>query len=541
MDNENSTWENGNNASEVGWGEPTVQKKSTGWIIPVAVVGGVLLLAVLAGVFLLGNISIGSQETVQIWAKINEQGTAYIPLAKGNTIVIQDDVAEAVLTKDQKHVVVLQDNGTLYVTDKKAENKTEITSKCAVLRYVRNEGFFYEDMEGNFHRVLFKDYDSVKLGSVTDYAVAANTTSILYVTTDGGIYRLSSKGEEREKLGSVTDYASARAISDDGQTAVWITVKSGEQTIVLYEGDEKFTLGKASGEYGTSATFSKDQKMVVVKNYYSNNLWIKYVGQEPIKVTLGGENSGSVYTDKGYLADVKTSSVSYLYTAADSDTYFLKNVYSISKDGDREKLLSNVTDWSIANGYMVYKDEEGTLYYAKLNGSSLSEENRIANDVLSFQLTDNGKYVYYMNDYDTDGNTAAFYCYKIGSKKPQRITSEASCLNLSFLDYIDWIMDITCSADGKTVFFFKDLEYISDTYDSQGTLMMWSYGDKQPTKVSSEVLKYTLEGIGATGEVKKDGVMFMRFDSVDSNKNIWGNWMYYNGKKAVKIISDVIE
>lgn len=152
----------------------------------------------------------------------------------------------------------------------------------------------------------------------------------------------------------------------------------------------------------------------------------------------------------------------------------------------------------------------------------------------------NGKYVYYMNDCDSSGTTAALYCYKIGSKKPQRITSEASCLSLSFLDYSDGIMYITCSADGKTVFFFKDLEDISDTYDSQGTLMMWSYGDKQPTKVSSEVVAFTLEGIGATGEVKKDGVMFMRFNSVDSNKDIWGNWMYYNGKKTVKIASDVI-
>lgn len=540
MDNEYGAWENGNNSSEAGWDESAVPRKSTGWIIPVAIIGGVLLLAMLAGVFLLGNISIGSQETVQIWAKINEHGTAYIPLAKGKAIVIQDDVAEAVLTRDQKHVVVLQNNGTLYVTDKMAEDKTEITSKCAVLSYVRNEGFFYEDKEGNFHRVLFKDYDSVKLGNVSDYAVATDTTSILYVTTDGGIYRLTAKSEEREKLGSVTDYASARAISDNGQTAVWITVKSGEQTIVLYEGDEKFTLGKVSGEYGTGATFSKDQKMVVVRNYNSNNLWIKYVGQEPIKVTLGGESSGSVYTDKGYLSDAKASSVSYLYMAANSDTYYSENVYSISKDGDREKLLSDVSGWSVANGYMVYKDEEGTLYYAKLDGNSLSEENRIANDVLSFQLTDNGKYVYYMNDCDSSGTTAALYCYKIGSKKPQRITSEASCLSLSFLDYSDGIMYITCSADGKTVFFFKDLEDISDTYDSQGTLMMWSYGDKQPTKVSSEVVAFTLEGIGATGEVKKDGVMFMRFNSVDSNKDIWGNWMYYNGKKTVKIASDVI-
>ncbi len=468
-----------------------------------------------------------------------DDGTAYIPMYDGTSIVINEEVKSAILTKDRKHIVVLLKDGTLYVTNKELSEKNTIDDYCLFIFSVSDDGFFYMDLSGSIYRILFVDYSSVHIEKAAQISVAQDNTlqiscaqdntTVLYATDDGKIYSMLSTAAERTKAGTYSDSIELEAISNDGQISLWVTEKNDVQTIVLNDGDNKTTLGEVDCEYNdTYATFSKDQKIIVITNSYSEEMWIKTVGSDPITVKLGATpESSTIYTENGMLADENASTVTafYISTEGDSGT----NLYHISIDGDRERVLSKVSDYAIANGKIFYTNDDDILYCAELHGSEVSNEIKISSDVDMFEMTDNGKFIYYAKDYD-DG-VANLYCYKVGEKEPVKISSDVAC-------YWAWLQT-TYSTDGATVFFFKDEEEIDDTYYSNGTLMKWSYGSESAEKIASEVLLDSVSGALDSGEVDPASFMYMKYTSVDKEENILVNWMYFNGKESVKVATDI--
>ena len=502
----------------------------------IAIIAIVAVLAVAAVLIFTGIISFGgsasSSELTGISAKIDEDGNAYIPLLDGTCITIKDEVLSAGITADRKHVVVVLADGTLYVTDKNLSSKTQISTDCDHLSAIRNDGFIYWDTNDIAYRVVFEDNSSVELGHDVALIAAKNSISVLYATDEGGVFTLASNSTNSNKVGSYTSSIELEAISDDAQLSVWVTSENDNvQTIVLNDGEDREILGEVDYKYNyTYVNTTDDQGLWIITNLYSEYIWIKYPGQDTVKAKLGSDcYSSLVYGSTGLLSGMKAKDVDCVYVSTDADTGC--NVYSITTDGDRERILSKIYSYRIIDDGIIYTDEDNSLYIAELDGTSIADESKIASDVDSFEVSENGKYVYYMRNCD-DG-VGALYCYKVGSSEPVKVASEVACSSYGS-------MYTTISADGASVFYFKDMEKIADTYTYQGTLMLWNYSKEEASKISSDVVNYSVSSGLSSGEVNPKGYLFMKYGSVTADGDILVNWMFSDGSDTTKMATDVI-
>lgn len=469
-------------------------------------------------------------------ARISDDGTAYIPLMDGTCVTIGDDVKSAALTADRTHIVVLLTDGTLYVTDPQLSEKTTIADEAAKFSNIRDDGFFYEDEEECSYRVLFQDGEPLELGHDVAFIVADNTCSVLYATDDGDIFSLAAGSDERGRVGTFDKSTSMEGISDDGQICVWVNSDGEERTIYFHDGQDRITLGTVTCKYNyTYVTFTEDQQMATVVNSYCDTMWILNRDQEPVKVKLGAEpDVSTVYTSKGYLSRSTAQQAQYLYMLTEADNG--ANVYCITPDGDRERVLSRVLSMSTAGDHIFYLDTDNNLRCGKLEGASITEETKLAGDVDMFEVSSNGAYVYYIKGVDEDNDTGSMYCAKLGTEGSEKIDSDVYCYyfsaSLAF-------MQIDISTDGATVYYGTDPEKVGDTSTRQCTMMMWSYGSEDPVRIASDALISSTNSGYSTGEVNPDALIYLKVSYSNPDKDIFGNWMFYNGKESQRMASDV--
>lgn len=509
---------------------PKTKKK----LLPIiAAIAAVCVVAILAVLFLpkMNSNSVLPEE-INVYAKIDDDGTAFIPMFDGTAIQVKGDVQYCVMTADRKHIIALSDNGELYFTNPQQTDTHIVCDNCNKINTFRNDGFIYTDKDGNVYRMLFSEADPIKLGNDIAIATANDTISVLYALNDGNIFILKNTENEPIKVGYFPDSMRPEAIANDGHVAVWsLSNDSNEQSLVLWENDERFPLGNWDGKYnGGFVRFSDDQALCVVGTTYSNELWIKREGEDIVTAKMGANiNESNIYTNVGTLSNAYAKDINCFYASSDADSG--ANVYRITMDGDREKILSKVSDYSVTGNSVVYLNGENVLYYSEFVKGVPDDEIKISADVQAFECTKNGKYVYFMKNCDDD--VGSLYCYKLGEKEPVKVSS-----NVNFLEYFN-LMYTVYSADGSSVLFYKDLESITHTYKSQGTLMYWHYGDDSAEKISSDVILLSAES-GLQGAVKLDSFMYTKYTSVNKEDNIIANWMYYNGKESVKVASDII-
>lgn len=515
---------------------PAKKKKQ---IILIACAAALLLAAVLAFLLLNGRFSgRNAVELNPIGAKYSEDGSAYIILPEdGSCIVIDGEIMFAGITADRKHVVVMQEDGTLYVTNKKLSKKTVIADNAERIYGFRNDGFIYMNKNMGEFRVLFSDNIPLKLDTNTDFLSATNTLSLAYVTQEGEIYTLSADSNEGVRISSNAQDVELLGISDDGRTAFWSELVNGTPTLYLAENGIKEKLGEldSSSYSGYSyAQFSKDSELATLASWYSDSMWIKKAGEAAVKVKLGSNCARPYYicTESGPIDRTKASKISSLYVSASSDEGM--NLFYISSDGSRERILSGVDDYVIANGTIFYTDVDQNLYCGKLNKASISGEKRIASEVYCFSAAQNGKYIYYMKDC-ADG-FGDLFCFKTGSDSAQKIGSDVAYYETGY--GYGW----TClhfSPDGGTVLYYIDTEIIPGTGRYNSSLMMWSYGDKAGVKIADDVIANSVSSARSTEDFDPKGFVFSKYSRTDSNNNLFVDLIYYDGKTMTRLAADV--
>lgn len=523
------------------------RKKKTGLLIALAIIALLALTAVTFFLVFKDAFSISfnlpfkasSPEKNVIIARIEDDGDAFVPLMNGEFVKIKGDVKQATITADRKNIVVLLNDGSLYVTDKEQAEKTSVADDAIRFSYVRDTGFFYVTEDNLYFRYTFESDESVKLGENLAYSVARDTLSVIYADVDGNIFKMPYDSSDEEKIGTFEYRVSVDVISNDGEVTVWTNSDDSKQTVFLNEGDETLTLGDVDRKsFSTYVTFSKDQNLVVVLNTYGEELWIKQRSQDIVKVKLPAEPySSTVYTEDGYLRDMNSDKVSSVFILTEADSSHLKNVYNISLDGDKERVLSKVLDAQIAKNTIVYADEDGNLYYAKLKGTEISDEQKIAGDVCAFETSNSGKYIYYGKNYDDDAETMSLYCFKVGKSEPVKVSSDVDGYVYSSGNWGD--IYISQNYEGDAVVYVKNPEYIGSSYRMMGTLYTWSYGDDNPTKISDDAIRGS-ETSGLYNRFDAGSFTFVKYEQVDSDDKIHCTWYYFNGKEAEKFASDII-
>jgi len=490
-----------------------------------------LVIAVAAALFLgSGKASPAALNTQpKAWPKealLDEGYSAYLPLDDGSCIEIKDEVERAYLTPDRKHLVVGLCDGMLYVTDTAQSEKQVICENYWDIEYLTDKGFVYYDEDENMYRVLFSDYSKVELGEDIAIEFAENTLSLV-CAYDKGVYTLAETESEYVKRGSWSKTVRVEAVSDDAQLCLWTVTEDNVNTTYLSEGDEKTKLFETEyvSKYssGIVVSFSADQQTVVVGNLYDDSLWIKKRGEEPVKAKLSDTlASRSLYTEKGNIEDVNAGDIQSLYVSVDADG--LNNLYHISPEGDRERVLNDVLVYSIADNKVVYQNDDG-LYYAEVKAAELGEEERISGEAEDVWVSRNGKYVFYRKN--VDDNEGTLYCYKLGEDEPVKVagnvTTSGMCEGL----------------DNGSLLFFKNKEEAGDSYYSYfGTLYSWAYGDEEANKIGGEVLLYTLDSGYSEDIIDINNFTYLKYtESIDGFD--FGNLMHFDGKESTRLASDV--
>lgn len=514
--------------------QPASEKRKTLIVLISCIAVGILAIAAL--VVLLLNGMGKSEDLSLVVAKVNSDGTAYILLPEnGDCLVIDEDVNIAVITADRKHVVVHLNDGTLYITDKKLSKRQIVATDVYGLRFAQNEGIFYTTNDDTGYRFLFSDKEPLSLGSNENYTFADNTMSLVYCDYVGNIYTLASDSTRRVQVCSAAEDVELLGVSDNGQIAVWCANESGTLVLYLAENGMKEKLGEVDHSYSLAyALFSEDNKMVTVADMFCDSMWIKKAGEDTVKVKLGNDCSwpSMIWTESGEIEYVKASRISSLYVGVDGDEG--TDIFYIRPDGSRERLLEDVDNCYIEDGYIFYTDVDLNLYYAKLKGSSISGKTKVASDVLCFDVPANGKYVYYMQN--CENGTGDLYCCKTGGNSSQKVAKGVSYYDSGY--GYGWTR-LTFSSDGATVLYYMDMENIEDTYRYSGTMMMWSYGDKAGTKLADDVIVFSSTSSLPHSEINPKSFVFSQLKWVDSLGNFYTDLMYFDGKKVTTLAVNV--
>lgn len=115
-------------------------------------------------------------------------------------------------------------------------------------------------------------------------------------------------------------------------------------------------------------------RFLPVGNTSASTLWFQKSGGEVVKAKLGGTlSSAALYTKDGRL-DESTGDADGLYAlvkASDSSS-----AYFITLDGDREKIVSDIRAFQIANGKICYLTTDKDLYLADIDGGAGNRRRR---------------------------------------------------------------------------------------------------------------------------------------------------------------------
>lgn len=481
--------------------------------------GAIVASLVMISLVMVGCAKKDDQELYVRYADVTEDQKAYIMLENGKYIEIKDDdVDQAAITKDRKHIIVLLQDGTLYVTDKKQSKKHEIADNCNYIETVRDDGFLYREKSessyeaGRVCRVKFSDNSVVKLGEFYNYAVAQDNISVAYVD-NGKIYTLAASSDDKVKVASYdqdNESANVHAISNNGQTAVWSVEKDqGNYYYLSYKG-EKETLGKTDYSGYCQAIFTKDQKMLIVSPNNSEKIWIKKDGKETVEVEFNDYTNYAIYTSHDYIGEVNANQASSFYLSTDG------GFYNVTSKGEKQKVSKSMKDYTIADGKIFYIDDNNNLYCGKIDKDQIKDQTKIASSANSYYIvSQDGKYVYFTKDRDDEN---VLYGYKYGDKEPTKIDSDVS-------------ENFGVSKDGKTVCYFTDSE-TTDTGCTIGILRTWTYRAKEPVKISSDIYEYSVKFDA------KNSISYIKYRYTDDYTD-YGDLMYYNGKEPKKIASDV--
>lgn len=477
--------------------EEQPRKKSKVWLW---ILVAVLALAVVAAAafLLLPKLAGGSKSAGEDWEYTqafipSDKSSGYLLLPNGKTIKLRGDgIEDAQISKDFKHIAVLLDDGSLFLTDDKQSGKWNIADDASRM-WIGDNSLIYRDKEERYHKAIYKNKDVVDLSKEAEtISVRAKNgkLSAAYRGKNDGLYLLPDGADEATKIGS--GVSRIYGLTSDGKMVVWAGSKDGKTSLYVSEGEEKVSLANVSSG-STYVYFTKDEKTAVIFNIGENRIWIKPLGKDAQSVKISGSVE-SISTNAGEIEKINASQLKYLYVSVWSDGEY--SLYQINvKDGEKERVLSKVENLRHQNGVAAYTDEDDTLFVAKMGKKEMEEGTKVSPEAEKIRMYGEGNYVYFFRD-------DALYAYKVGSKAPVKVASDVEYLSVS--------------ENGQYAVIGKDKDK-----DGGYTLYLWKFGSKSPEKIANEASPLTVEDSGKFYYAKLDG------DTVDL--------LYYDGKTTQKI------
>lgn len=476
---------------------------------------------------------------------LDDGGKAYICIEGGYTITIDDKLEGAFITPDRSRVICLDEDGRLYHLSYDKKNAVlgediTIAKNVDGVMIVCDAGLVYLTEEGDYYRYSFADESKVKFkGSDIFEAFVTSSFNIVYCA-GGNIYLLPADSEDNEKLGSYENDPNIVIVSEDGKTVVWSDIGEESATVYVYENGERTKLGDMEMSFYSGGIYYDElaEDYLALYSISSSTLFLKPSGGEHVRVKFKSELSSCLGAAGG-------KKFEGLYVSVNNGDE-LKDLYYISKDGEKEKLLSGVKDIAISGETLYYLDEDNALRCAKLKGMELGESERIASDVyVMYAAPDSGTVFYYRDcegvDPDNYTGEGSLYYFSYGGKAPVKISSGVFLIHYEF-SYSEESLYYSAdylSEDGKTVYFFKDAEKDGD-YNTYANLYSYTLGADGPVKISGDVLIFTLNSQTRSPLINPKFFTFARYSSDRDEGGVYVDAVYYNGEGCTVFAKEVI-
>lgn len=238
-------------------------------------------------------------------------------------------------------------------------------------------------------------------------------------------------------------------------------------------------------------------------SYFSNTVYIVKEGEDAVKIALPDElSSGNFFSANGRVYTQNAADITSVFATVESSSG--ASLYSLTLDGDKERLLSGIGSMKIQGGRVIYLNEDDDLRYAPVTSSGIGEEKKISGEADQVDFAETGEYLFFTKNADDD--TAALCAYSFKDDGVQKVSGDVSRKGY----YV--------STDGATVFFFKNVEKVKDAYSYYGNLYHWTYAkDAESEKLTSDVLTNSLTRLFDSGELEKNAFLLERFNAVTEN------------------------
>ena len=525
-----------------------------------------LLLSVISGCGTEGKKeSFVETKKVALEGKIASDGSGIIPLQDGTYKSISGEGYSIGITEDRKSIVFLEKDGALSVIID--ENKVSVDADVREVDIIRNDSVIYsklknlgkyyptndysydsyKDNEWSYYRYSFISRETIELTDESSYKVAKNTGNILYSTFSEKtnkytLNRLMADSSEYEVLLTSETEIIPVGISDDGSLYSWCE-ESGEDFVVYMsvngEREKVFTITDNSSRR-IKVSFNKAKNFAVISSYDSDYvaLWTPDTGITKVKLTNELAFLG-VYTDIGHLDDYDDVDAGTIYICTDEEAN-IKNLYAITLDGNREKIVSKVLKWAIRNDFLYYITDDNVLFGASVKDGTVTNESKIADGVCDFSISPDGSAIVYIRDVAND-MIGSLYYYKSGNEKPVKIVNESYCdaYYLSYSGYWVYAIGAQFSNDGKGIYFFTDPDAIKDTSKYTATLQLYDIEKDEKTKIAADIMTtLTSEYINRYPEYSN--LWYYKYISYDKDSGTICDLMFWNGESSTKLAKDII-
>lgn len=480
----------------------------------------------------------------------------YATLKDGDHVEIKEYVIDASLSPNINHCVYLTSNNKLYYVKTDNTKVKEISSNCRSIEIITNVGIIYSDMNDNAHRYLFDKNSDITLGPLNECCFADSNLNAAWTKfwENQNIYRLKESSDEIEIISTYEYSCYVSDISEDGESVYWDVYDMNGDTSVSVGASSTVKGSTTSGASGLLSISERVPKEYIYE-YKNGKISIKVDldnrsswDYEPIgcNTLLNGSDSFAyVYNDYMYELNIINESGNIItyklenpisnYICTKNGRFendkslryegiyvnvleekpnrrVVNNISYLNPYGKRFDLLSDVLDYVIFEEYIYYINNEGKLLKSKLLGYKLGEPEVIDDGVHEIlgDLCTNG-YVYYSKRtheaYENKKREGELWVYseKLGTKK----ASDEVFFDMNDTRYWD---HENVSVDGKTVYFFKNVRYTSETKDEIiGDLYRYTYGDDQANWIDLGVVLGSVKGGSNMTRIEDNSCVYHRY------------------------------
>lgn len=475
---------------------------------------------------------------------INGNNTAIIPpiFTNSEPITLTEEIRNAVLTPNLEHIVVLDRNDNMYLTDFDQSNRKDISQNVNSILEVRDEGILYRDSKNRFYRYLFADDSVLSLGKCKDYQISKEGFTLSFADARGKVYVLTADSAEKKKIGTYSNTVDIVTVAKDGKTVVYGSNVTKMESVMFYDNGSLTKLCALAGMNNTlSSVWVKSYEgesgtsMAIIPCLVTDTrIFIKHPGKDVMAVELGEYPSAKTfYTSEGiFILDFFTDDIIWVNPG----------------NGENQTILNEIKDYIVKGDQITYLNMNGDLYCAEIQDNTLLNQVLIDSEVSYFQCTPSGQNVYYYKNGDAGKTYYDLYVCKNPNSASDFTGNSASetdsaSVKIDSAVLYDHEISLSFSTDEKTVYYYTNgeqyLDYLTDTpqnadsskyyYNDHNILKRCTRGEEKPFLISYDAVPGSVSSGRMDGLIENSSFIFQR------NSSGGYIWQYFDGTKASTI------